>query len=433
MKNSFAYAFLYQMMLKIKLTFLCCLLSTVLFAQKIDTYLKNNSIDITNDIKTGPVLDQDFFNHQIFLLGESHGVQKPQEIDFNFLKLLNSKAGVHTYVAEIDFAKAYFLNQYLASGDEKLIDTVFADWVKQDAQWANKEFQDKIRKIRSLNLTLSKKDRITFAGIDKIQNTLLVADYFDALFRTKPFSSYKAQFSPLSRLLRGSAGDSLVVAAAKKLLTDVRAGKLDSLDPANKFVLEYALKNCAQGNAKRRETVLFENFKHCYQKLNWKKQKLYGFFGFFHVLQAKTNTGKGTSFVTMLLNDSDLNLKGKIASIGFMFVASKMIFPNAFIPEQWRDKGKHYTAVDKFNYDGPITTFNFIEDFKSVGKPNATTLIRLDGIGSVFTKQPIVVKYNDLMPAEQRMTFDEPGKNAANYFQYVILVRNSPAVTPIIP
>jgi len=425
--------FLYQMMLKIKLTFLCCLLSTVLFAQKIDTYLKNNSIDITNGIKSGAVLDQDFFHHQIFLLGESHGVQKPQEIDFNFLKLLNSKAGVHTYVAEIDFAKAYFLNQYLVSGNQKMIDTVFADWVKQDAQWANKDFQDKIRKIRSLNLTLPIKDRITFAGIDKIQSTVLVADYFDALLKTKTFSHYKAQFNPLSGLLRANAADSLVVAAAKKLLVDMQTGKFGSLGLADKFVLEYALKNCSQVNAKRRETVLYENFKDCYQKLRWKNQKLYGFWGFFHVLQAKTNEGKGTSFVTMLLNDFDLNLKGKIASIGFMFVDSKMIFPNAFIPEQWQDKGKQYTAIDKFNYDGPITTFNFIEDFKSVGKPDATTLIRLDRIGSVFTKQPIIVKYNELMPVEQRMTFDEPGKNAADYFQYVILVRNSPAVTPIIP
>jgi len=38
-----------------------------------------------------------------------------------------------------------------------------------------------------------------------------------------------------------------------------------------------------------------------------------------------------------------------------------------------------------------------------------------------------------MMPAQQQLQLDEAQKSLTDYFQYVILIRNSPAVTTILP
>lgn len=414
------------------LTALCCWLTTAVSAQSVTDYLNKNSADITRQVTESAIVDADFFDHQVFLLGESHGVSEPQNVDFNFLKLLNRKAGVRTYVAEVDFAKAWYLNEYLDHGGETKLDTVFADWVRQDAQWANKDFQEKIRKIRALNQTLPASKRIHFTGIDQIHNPVLVATYLDALLAKKPLTRYKNQFNTLSRLLRETAPDSVISNEAGRLMTFLQTNAFAKLASEERQTLTYALTNCVQIGA-RREGVIYENFKTCYLTQQWAKQKIYGFWGFFHVLQAKANEGKSSSFVDRLLSDTTLALRGKVLSIGFLYVGCNMALPTQFLPPVVQAKGKHFTSFDQMNYDGPMTTFGFINDFKQVTQPNTVTLFKLDGTASPFRQQPVKITYSNFVPASQRLHLNEPGKQMADYFQYVILVRNSPAVTTIVP
>ncbi|WP_216690549.1 hypothetical protein [Hymenobacter siberiensis] len=77
------------------------------------------------------LFDETFYDNQLFLLGEAHGVQRPQELDFALLKHLNQRAGVRTYVAEVDCAKAYYLNEYLRTGDAATLDLVFRSWLAE--------------------------------------------------------------------------------------------------------------------------------------------------------------------------------------------------------------------------------------------------------------------------------------------------------------
>jgi hypothetical protein len=76
-----------------------------------------------------------FYRNQLFLLGEAHGFAAPQELDFQLLKHLNEKAGVTHYLAEVDYSQAHFLNEYLRTGDERLLRYVFDTWVRANAQW----------------------------------------------------------------------------------------------------------------------------------------------------------------------------------------------------------------------------------------------------------------------------------------------------------
>lgn len=345
---------------------------------------------------------------------------------------MNKKVGVRTYVGEFDFSKAYFLNKYLQTGDEKLIDTVFSDWVKDYAQWANKDFQQKIRNIRELNKTLPANKQIHFVGIDEIHNDGLAADYFTEVLSTKKYQPLQSHFQKLIGLLQHKEKDSLIAIEAENVLTAItKSGKV-KLSEEGDAILFYPLFVCKEAYTKGREAALFRNFKYLYKQLHWDKEKLYGFWGFTHVLQAKVNGEKLTPFAAQLIADSDLKLKGKVVSVSCMYSGSKMMLPTPFLPPFWQEQGKRYSAVDKFNNDGEMMKTNNMEVFKQYTVPNSATLFKVAGQNSPFNQQKIEVQYSSFMPPQQQLFMNEEGKYMTDYFQYIILIRNSPATTPIL-
>ena len=46
------------------------------------------------DTPAFPLFDPKFYDNQLFLLGEAHGVQRPQALDLALLQHLNQRAGV---------------------------------------------------------------------------------------------------------------------------------------------------------------------------------------------------------------------------------------------------------------------------------------------------------------------------------------------------
>ncbi|MCX2449753.1 hypothetical protein OQX61_00600 [Pedobacter sp. PLR] len=397
-------------------------------AQTVKSYLSNHAIDLSKDILNRNELDSSFFNHKLFLLSEIHGIQKGQDIDYTMVTMLNREINLNTYVAEFDFAKAYFLNQYLETGNEKLIDDVFDDWVKQDIQWGNKDFQNKIRKIRLYNQQLKPNQRIYFEGIDHIENTVIAARYFKEVLKDPSLQKISKAFHPLINALEAK-NDSLIISISTGLKSEFE------LNPQFKSVskfedLRFALKNCMMINSDR-ETLLHDNFVDLFKVRNWKDKKLYGFFGFGHVIQAEVNPGKRKSLAVLLAQNENLPLKGKILSIVMLYVDSKMMIPTFAIPEAWQDKGKRFSMITQFNHDGPLLNVEGIADFKAVTKPNTATLFNLKAKGSPYLLKSLNIKYADMMPKNMRVLLDEKGKYTTDYFQYMVLVRNSEATQPV--
>jgi len=390
------------------------------------TYLSNNAADLTDGtIKADKLLRPDFYANQLFFVGEIHGIKKGQDVDLAFLKLLNKKIKLKTYVAEIDFSKAYLLNQYLANGDETLIDAVFSDWTVENAQWANIDFQDKIRKIRKYNLTLKRGQQIHFEGIDKIHNPSLVARYFKEVLNDKQSANIRLSFDPLIRALEAK-NDSLIIHSATDLISSLQAEDIITDE------ILFALKNCTFLKTSR-EAVMHTNFKELFMMRKWENEKLYSFLGFGHVLQAKTNDDKSVFLAHRLANDPSLPLQGKIVSIALIYLDSKMSMPSAALPAQFQDKGKRFTAFSQYNHDGPLIVLDGIEDFKTVTTANSTTLFDLHAAGSPYFTKILNINYADIMPKDQRLYFNEKGKFVTDYFQYVVLVRNSGPAIMLLP
>ena len=171
-----------------KWIFACFLVYGSVYGQenKYLDYLKNNKavLDLTSTNRW-ELLKTDAEQNQFIILGESHGAQDAQLIDFSLLKYLNKTVGTKNYIAELDYAQSSSINEYLRTGNETVLKRVFRNWVKKNAQWGNSDFYNKIVKIRGLNKTLPKAQQITFSGIDKVQDFDLYFKLIDKLMGDK--------------------------------------------------------------------------------------------------------------------------------------------------------------------------------------------------------------------------------------------------------
>lgn len=387
---------------------------------------------VAGDDPAFALFDQKFYDNQLFLLGEAHGVQRPQELDFALLKHLNQRAGVRTYLAEVDAPKAYYLNQYLRTGQDSTLRRVFRSWVASQAQWGNQEFYQKIQRIRALNQTLPVARRIRFVGIDGLQDLPLAANYLRALLPRHGLPTpLRGQLDSVVALLRSNAAAPLAGLAARttRELERQPAHYQQALGTDNYADLALLLRNITYaGQDLNREDVLFANFESQYRIRRLAGEKLYGMWGLAHVLQSPVQGN--FSFLAARIRQSQLPVHDKVVSVLCAFSGCQMLYPSADLPTPWQTAGQPYSITDKFNHDGPLVLLDGMAELKERTVPGSSTLFRLDAPGAASTRQPIRLRYAPGMPPTQQMQFS-PQVPAAAYVQYLLLVRDSGPVRPL--
>ena len=379
---------------------------------------------VAGDDPAFALFDPKFYDNQLFLLGEAHGVQRPQELDFALLKHLNQRAGVRTYLAEVDCAKAYYLNEYLRTGDETTLDLVFRSWQAETSQWANRDFRAKLQRIRAWNLTLPANRKVHFVGLDQLQDLPLAADYLTALLRkTPPLRALRPQLDSVLTLLRQPTPGPALAALARRALAQ------STIPPASAD-LRHLLRNLTYhlGSMRQREQNIFANLEALYQTRQLTSEKLYGLWGLAHVLQSPL--AEGYPSFAACIQQSSLPLRNRVASVLCMFSGCQMLCATAGLPAPWQTAGQLYSSTDKFNHDGPLVVLDGLTELKQRTAPGSTTLFRLDAPGAASNRQPIRLRYAPGLPPSQQMQFS-PQVPAAAYVQYLLLVRDSGPVRPL--
>ena len=377
------------------------------------------------------LFDRKFYDNHLFLLGESHGVQRPQELDFALLKHLNQRAGVRTYVAEVDCAKAYYLNEYLRTGEDNTLRLVFRSWVAGTVQWGNQDFFSKVQRIRALNQTLPTARRIHFIGLDELQDLPLAADYAQALLGTRPVPApLRASLDSVLILMRRADAGALapIGRRAAQVLAAQEAPCRRALGSATYDGLALLLRNTFRPAGFGREDMLAANFATQYWTQQLSREKLYGLWGLAHVLQSPIQS----NFRSLAARLRQGLLPGKVVSVLCVFSGCQMLFPTAGLPAPWQTAGQPYSITDKFNHDGPLSVITGLEELKQRTAPGSTTLFRLDAPGAATLRQPIQVRYAPGVPAGQQIQFSAQ-LPATAYVQYLVLVRDSGPVQPLRP
>jgi hypothetical protein len=365
---------------------------------------------------------------RLFLVGEVHGIKMGQDVDFAMFRMLNNELGIRHYLGEFDPAQAAEFNAYLDDGDEAHLRRVFSVWVSGAYQWANREFMDKLRKMRALNETLPPERKIVFVGMDRVQDLPLMAEHLNRLLSPLPDNAWPGQSALVTALAdpRGLSENTpktpLVLAAVEALQTLPLAAP-EGADASDWKALREALANLAdRAQLKGREAGITASFERLAGDPDYANVQFYGFWGQFHVLDA---TIQGAEPLVRRLQNGDSTLKGNILSFIILNLNSEMMMPAKSFGSR-----EPFVTIP-YSMDSPLLLFaEGINDPKaaSVGP---ITLFKLNAEGSPYPGTDKLGTIGGLMAMLQPFSMDAAsvGPNAAA--QYMILAKESPALTPL--
>jgi hypothetical protein len=367
--------------------------------------------------------DPEFYRNRLILLGEVHGMAIGQKLDLALLKHLVARAGVRTYVAEVDFAQAAHINRYLRSGDIAQLDAVFAGWARRGLQWANVEFRDKLLLLRAMNLSLPATRRVHLFGADALQDAGLACDEIAALLpRTDAaFAALRELAAHPERCLKPG----LLAATAAQALK-AWAPRQRPAWPARRRsdALRIALESLAiDARVEDRERQIAAKIELLMSLPGSRERPAYGLWGLFHVVQAPVS---GSEPMAYMLGKPGAPLAGRVTSVVIMNLASSMMIPTG--PDA---AGKmQYSAIPYTLDSQDAALLNGIETLKQAALDDLT-MFRLGAPGSPFIRAPILDDVGGRMGEMQPFRIDMAAALPAGALPYVILATGSPATTPL--
>ncbi|MBB4807215.1 hypothetical protein HNP38_002519 [Chryseobacterium defluvii] len=192
-----------------------------------------------------------------------------------------------------------------------------------------------------------------------------------------------------------------------------------TLPDSRKIVVWGIDRTPGKNTAVSRDSAMMINFNKIVRDNRLSGEKFYGQFGLFHVLQS-TPVGKDAPLAKRL-KDSGL----KVTSFVSYTLNSEMYMPKGHgIPVPENEK------IAVMNADGPFMMVKGIMDLKEASGAAKKTLFNLDNAGSPYDHSLRLLQIKNLFGDHIN-----PGKNKTSvttqYFQYVFLVKNSNAITPI--
>jgi len=356
-------------------------------------YLTDNVV-AQGPVTGGLVFDfpDDFYAGKLFLLGESHGSAAPQVLDLELLTLLNLRIGLTDYVAEIDPVQAAYLNDYLDSGDEVVLDRVFDLW-NSGSQWANLAFEKKVRGIRALNLSLPAEQRIRLHGLDAIQDWPLLVQALQA--RGVTIDAEALQGARGAKARASIAADALHTAGA---------------EASDRYLLA-ALRRQADGED--REATIFANYAYLVGTGPLLDRPAYGLWGLMHVLQHPVND---TASWASRVRASGLTSADGVRSIAMYALDSAAQFP---VP---LPTGVAWVRFTESNVDGPVVKLSGSTNLRAASTPQRIMIFALDREQSPYRAGQELVT---LASSIDRGITPAPKVPTTDFVQYVGVYRDS--------
>jgi hypothetical protein len=387
------------------LTILCCQNSTYLFGQlSSENRLIQNSIPKSN----------------IYWLGEGHATASNYDISFDLYCKIDSAVGVDYILLESNYLQTHYLNKYLKSGDSNLLDLAFSTSVGTFG-WT-KEHKAYYENIYAHEQKKTKENRIQFVGIDiehgywhthkflidsLIPSTIsdsnrIISQIRQPLSYSKDFLNYYAKLH-----------DDIIhnEEEYKSILRD----QFELVKYLSKNICNITYCQSLPANLwnKTRDSLIYENFKWHDQSLRFAQKVAFGLWGTDHIYQAPTK--EGTTFIAGHIAKQQPEIK----QTGYRMLYTKSLFnlPTFFIPNfaRWVFGDKKYIRTKALNNDkiwSKVTGLHFLKKRKNRE-----------------LKYPLHV---DSIPQKIDLVGNrKKGFQNHDYFQYIILIKNSPACIPL--
>lgn len=178
----------------------------------------------------------------MIFLGESHGIATNDDVNFALLTHLHETAGVRTYIAEMGYSTGHFLNEYVQTGDENLLDNVYSA-LEGTTAW-NRSQVAFWQQVYAWNQTLPAAERIRVIGLDVQHQYPVGVWHLTTLLSEAPPAAFVEPVTALHTMVADNDWRASVCMTAVEALSaaiiaqpdDARAYFGDTLDEA-RFVL----------------------------------------------------------------------------------------------------------------------------------------------------------------------------------------------------
>jgi hypothetical protein len=373
----------------------------------------------TQACEASPNIAQQLPEARLYLTGESHGMRANSEIRQQMLRSLHQHRAVRALLMEMPYSTAAMLQEYLDSGDARILNSVFAR-VQGTAAYT-KEKKQFWRSLQEWNAHLDPDDRIRVYGIDIEHQLSNSTAYLYHLFRTHSHTepSHTLGWPALKELQNKIYEDHELSYGAVE--TDewkrlIRRALMELRDQPHavagwfgedRLGLQLVLQNilyryeCVEGRTsdrswnRLRDERIYRNFLALYPSLP-KEIRCFGQWGLNHVFQAEEFGVRWCA--TRLQHHRESPLRGEVCSI-------------ALIYEQANERSKHNQITTGFSTYLPESgAFHHAARWEQ-------TLYSLDEEGSPFRSELIWT-----------LTTPRPEMGVTtDFFQYAIYLRFSPA------
>ena len=275
------------------------LYSSYLADQITQNYISNNimQLDFGEEKIKFPLLNSDIGNNEIFLLGETHGVQENYQLDLALFKYLKERTNIKYYLAETGYAQGRLINRYIQTGDEEIIKKIYS--YLRGTYAYNKTRYQKLKELRNYYKNLPEGDKFEYLGID-IEHQLQSAFWY--MNTLLPEKSIPERIRPvIIRLQQIHKKRQYNREEIKKLSRNIKESIENNSklykDYLGKFYWEFKLVNHNIQNRflayegdnfnEIRDRAIYNNFMTVYPYLE--KGKFYGMWGDAHTYQKKFN------------------------------------------------------------------------------------------------------------------------------------------------
>ena len=382
----------------------------------ISNYLTANSHQLSNDDDDFSGLDTiDFTGKKIIFTAEEHGTKTNNLLKMKFIKYLKNELDFDYLLTELPISFAHYINEYLSTGDESILEEIYIP-LEGTYAWNRQSYNDWIE-LYNINAQLPDDRKIVVVGVD-LEHQPYTAFRFltDILPKSEPPSQIKDVLDELYSTLNGLEKDCYLTTeslqTAQKVISSINEYESIYKDYLGEDYIEFKLVNqnilnIAQARENEtsmtwnqtRDKMIYENFKIIENNLS--DGIFYGQWGLNHTFQ---NKERHVMWFAGYLNEPSSKYNGRVLSIAYNYVDSYRI--------EKKDNLKYSTVDLKLQF--PFIYNEYITD-------NDLTLIQLDA--STPTRPYIEMhEVNSGIPL---------GLDVTNFFQYVILIRNSDAVDPL--
>lgn len=299
-------------------------------------YSTNLSLDDVNDFSGLELINEDLKDKEIILTNETHGAKENSFLNWKFLMYLVKNHGVNYFIMESGYADGVILNEYLSTGDEKLLTEFFSSW---SSLCSSKETYEMFRKLYEYNKAVSEEKKIKIIAVDVdygyVQSSAYLKRVIDKLENLpQELNHIKEKLNTLDeasikiyRKEKESEQLKTIVDITSAIEEDMLKNKgiYESVLKDKFFDFSFVIRNMKNatkvpkyrfdpiGHYNTRDKLMYENFKTLYE--HFPKGKYYGHFGTHHAFQEETG---GIKFFASHLNKDD-QFKNKIYSINTLY------------------------------------------------------------------------------------------------------------------